>query len=115
MKRGGALPRRTPLARTGRLSPVSAKRTAQASEYLAALRIVRRRDCGRCVAGRWAGMVTAPFPTECHGPIDPHHVWPVGRGGPRCDPENIILLCRAHHDWAHGHPLLARAVGLLGP
>lgn len=49
----------------------------------------------------------------CWGPVDVHHVHPVGRGGPRLDPMNLAVLCRKHHGWVHDHPVEARDMGLL--
>lgn len=74
---------------------VSAKRKAEQPEYERAVKRVFARDKGLCQAARlWPEIA-------CAGRIDPHHRWPVGEGGPRCDPDNILLLCRRHHDAAH--------------
>lgn len=48
----------------------------------------------------------------CRGQLDPHHIQRRSQGG-RDIPENLIVLCRAHHDWVHEHPLLAEEFGLL--
>jgi len=51
----------------------------------------------------------------CWGRLDPHHLWPRGRGGPD-ELGNLITLCRRHHDFVHGHPAWATDLGLLrGP
>lgn len=98
-----ALKRRSPLAR------VSPKRKAQQAEYAAAKATVLARDGGACRAkALWPEV-------ECGGPIDPHHIWPVGRFPEyRCDPERIVSLCRRHHDACHhGDPQWARRIGIL--
>lgn len=35
----------------------------------------------------------------CYGPLDPHHIINVGAGGNDVE-ENLITLCRKHHDMA---------------
>ncbi len=37
---------------------------------------------------------------ECWGPLDPHHVISRGAGGGDTE-DNVILLCRNHHQQAH--------------
>ena len=81
--------RRTPLPRGSRLRPVSRKTQEVRWPALRALRAhVRARAKGRCevVAG-----------TGHRGPLDCHHVVKRSHGG-RDVPENLALLCRAHHD-----------------
>ena len=95
--------RRTPLAR------VSAKRKDEAHEYDRARTIAFLRDKGVCQAARiWLEV-------ECSGRLDPHHIHPVGRYPElRCDPDNLVTLCRAHHSAAHdADPVRARELGLL--
>jgi hypothetical protein len=41
-----------------------------------------------------------------------HHILSRGRGGSH-DPENLIHLCAALHDFLHSHPAWAQSVGLL--
>lgn len=43
-------------------------------------------------------------PTDCWGPIDPHHVtkW-RGGGGKQPSDALVVPLCRTHHDEAQGH------------
>ena len=61
-----------------RSRPVSAASPAQR-------RKVAAMDCVVCGRGRTASM-----------PLDPAHLWPVGRGG--CsDPDCVVALCRVHH------------------
>ena len=39
---------------------------------------------------------------DCSGGLDPHHIIPVSQGGDDVV-ENIITLCRKHHDQAQGY------------
>ena len=55
-----------------------------------------------------------PVPHQCAGPIDCHHIWTLGQGGPRVDADNIAVLCRLQHWFAHDHPLEAAELGMLG-
>ena len=92
--------RRTPIAR------VSAKRRAQQGEYERAVQTVLLRDKGCQAVHVWREV-------RCHGRLDPHHVLPRSRGGALADPDNLLTLCRAHHDSAHAYPELAKQRGLL--
>ena len=91
-----------------RLGAVSAERLAESRAYDAARQKAWNRDRGECKAA-------AAFPAvECWGRVDPHHVAPVGRYPElRCDPDNIVCVCRRHHDHIHAHPLQAKEEGLL--
>ncbi len=40
----------------------------------------------------------ALYPTECWGPIDPHHVTKWRTGGPQPTDALVVPLCRKHHD-----------------
>ena len=91
--------RRSPIAR------VSAKKRRGDAEYAKARRVVYARDVG-CVALR------RDVPGLCVGGLHVHHVLPRSRGGSH-DVENLVLLCSWHHEWAHGHPELAKGYGLL--
>lgn len=67
------------------------------------------RDRWTCVAGRIIPEV------ECGGRLDPHEViprsaWPEGI----YDTDNIVAVCRRHHEWIDHHPDGAHAVGLHG-
>lgn len=59
------------------------------------------------------------YPTVCVVPdcaeraTDPHEPLTRARGGDICDRDNVLLLCRSHHRWAHDHPAEAEALGLL--
>jgi 5-methylcytosine-specific restriction endonuclease McrA len=55
------------------------------------LDVVNKRD-GRCMYGLLHG--------GCSEGLDPHHIVTRGAGGDDV-PENIITLCRRHHNDAH--------------
>ena len=57
----------------------------------AVLDVVNKRD-GRCMYGLLHG--------GCSEGKDPHHIKSRGSGGGD-EPENIITLCRRHHNDAH--------------
>lgn len=101
------LKRRTPLLSRASLRRVSRKREAQRLDYEQARAVVVARDkvCQGPKHGLW---------NQCHGVLDPHHIFPTSRyPDRRCDPEAMILLCRFCHEYVHNHPLWARAQGLL--
>lgn len=93
--------------RSKRLAPRSAARADQDWEYAEAKAAALVRDGNRC-----QGEARVPGVT-CAGRLDPHHVWPTGNGGPRCDVANLLTLCRAHHDWTHNNNRAARVLGML--
>lgn len=88
------------------LRKVSAKRTRQRYDYEQAKAAAWLRDGGRCQAN-WPEV-------SCAGPTDPHHI-ATQRMYPelRCDPENLVVLCRAHHNAVHENTKTARERGLL--
>jgi 5-methylcytosine-specific restriction endonuclease McrA len=107
------LPRRTPLARgdstlarSGPLAARSAKAKAGESQWRSAKAAAFARDGGRCQA---PGLVPS---VSCWGGVDPHHILPRSRLGPD-HVDNLVTLCRAHHDWTHAHPALSKPLGLL--
>jgi hypothetical protein len=67
---------------------------------------VLRRD-GGCVA-------PGAFGIGCGGPLDPHHRVTKGMGGKRAPDtvDDLITLCRRHHDYVTEHPADAIAAGL---
>lgn len=74
----------------------------------------REQKQRRELAGRHHGPQRCQFPTGCADEaVDQDERLTRGRGGSAVDPDNIVLLCRWHHDWKHGHPLEARAMGLM--
>lgn len=78
---------------------------------------VDRRDMSDCrarpVLEAAAGITRAE--TLCLGANHPHHVRPVGVGGPRLDPDNVITVCARMHGWIHDNPKRAEWLGLLVP
>lgn len=98
MKRGTSQLKRT------RLRQRSPRREAERDDYAACVAQVARRDGVACKAREVS---------PCRGPLDPHHVLPVGEGGARCDPANVILLCRGHHDFAHQQRAAAEPLGII--
>lgn len=53
------------------------------------------------------------FP-DCTKPSDDvHEILTRGRGGSIVDRDNLIPLCRAHHEWVTAHPVEAEELGLV--
>lgn len=98
MKRSGPLKRNTPLRAKSKLKTRS--KPVPKSVY----QDVLARDMG-C---RAAEVIRIP----CAGRIDPHHVKRRSQGG-EDTPENLVSLCRAHHDWVHAHPDESYQLGFL--
>ena len=119
MKRSGPLRRLTPLRTRSTLKRTkSLERTAlgdqlrRSSRKRKALGVpkpirdqVLARDQG-CRALRLVPEI------RCFGPIDPHHVLRRSQGG-KDTVENLIAVCRAHHDWIHQHPAKSYSLDLL--
>lgn len=117
MKRSGPPKRLTPLRRSGWLKrseamarhPTARRRSAGSPGRSGVPKDVRQevmmRD-GGCVAMRMIPEVL------CWGPCDPHHIHRRSQGG-QDTPENLVVLCRAHHDWVHANPLRSMSLGLL--
>ncbi len=89
------------------LKPVSERRAAEHAQWQRVAQQCLVRDGFRC-RGREFGLEH-----ECGGKLDPHHLWPLGRGGPRLDLDNLVTLCRVAHDWSHRNPAVAGELGLL--
>lgn len=101
MKRSGPPERRTPLRQQ------SARRAGEAAARRNVVALVRARDV-RCQAARRVPEL------GCAGPLDVHELiqrslWPKGY----LDPDNCLLVCRAHHDWIDAHVAEAHELGLL--
>src|SRR4051812_44042554 len=77
---------------------MSDKRARQLDDYDDAVAQVMARDRSQCRV-----QVSVPH-VRCSGRIDPHHVILRSRA-PKLwtDPDNMIAVCRAHHDWIHGN------------
>ena len=96
--------KRTPLKRTGRISPVSKRRRARDASYPSSRTAIYERAEGMC---------EARCTTSCAG--DGHQVHHVaGRDGP--DPHrlgSLLLVCAACHAVIHANPEWAYGAGLM--
>lgn len=104
MKRS-PLKRKTAIKRNTPLKAVSKKRRGQRGvpqEIYAAV-VLRDRSC---IAERLVPTL------NCWGRLDPHHKQRRSQGGEDTI-ENLVLLCRAHHDWVHANPAASLKLGLL--
>ena len=84
------------------------------SKKRAALR--RARSKAIAVAVQRAPYCQAPAPRperRCRGPLPPQEPLSRARGGSITDPDNIVMICAAHHSAIHDHPALATDRGLL--
>jgi hypothetical protein len=88
---------------------MSARRRAEIPERTAVVLAALERDRYRCQAPPLVPEI------RCAGPLDPHEIIPRSAwhaGYLRLD--NVMILCRAHHDWVGDHPDLAHRAGLHG-
>ena len=107
MKRPGPLRRTTPLRSRQRLAQRSKRRVGETSARSEAIRQAIARDGNRC----WAQDLVPEV--ACWGPLDADEYDPrAQRPGGHLDPTNVQMLCRAHHDWKHTHPIDAARAGL---
>ena len=98
--------KRTPLQRRTPLRARSAKRRAADVELARSREIVQRRAGGLCEA-RWCWL------DDCgYWGTEVHHVLPRAQGGGH-EPSNLLLLCSAHHRFAHQAGRRAYELGLL--
>ena len=112
LRRTGPPQRTTELARTEMprerrkpINPVSKRRRKRDRDYNVQRARVFERAGGRCELDPGGGRCQAPM-------HDVHHI--EGRLGP--DPhrlDNLLGLCRWHHDLVHANPEWARAVGAM--
>lgn len=85
----------------------STKRVAEDRQRSIVMRIVRERDRDCRAAARVPDV-------RCAGPRDGHEIIPRSRWRAGfLEPSNVLLVCRAHHDWIHDNPIAARDLGLL--
>lgn len=120
MKRSGPLRRLTPLrARSTLRRSAPLERSSRLGEQIRRSTRQRKRlgvpsTVREEVINRDRGCRADRLVTEirCWGPIDPHHVLRRSQGGPDTS-ENLISVCRAHHDWIHQHPARSYELGLL--
>lgn len=113
IKRGTSRLARRPAA-PGARSTLHTKSTGQARRDTSIDRAIaeaKNRDGHRCQAAEHGLLVHV----ECRGPLDGQHVIPRGvRRDLAAEVENIVSLCRGHHDYVGDHPDEARALGLHG-
>lgn len=111
MKRGEPPKRKTPLKRGGKIKSVSVKR-ARENRVRAKIKSQVLRTRSVCEAGQAINAVDRHH--QCHrSPDDIHEPLTRARGGSITDPDNMIVVCRACHNWIHQHPKAATTVGLL--
>lgn len=122
MKRGGPLPRRSPLARgpgPRRRTPLRAT-GSKADRERADLQLFRDvlRDRVWCDA---IGIIDADTKLPVCGTFGrhvgehAHHVWPEDRDCGVHDPGRGKWLCAAAHRWTHANPAKAAVARLLRP
>ena len=88
---------------------VSEKRQARARERDLIVQRAFARDRWQCRAASLVAEV------ECGGRLDPHEVIPRSAWADGIyDFDNVITVCRRHHDWIKQHETEAHAVGLHG-
>lgn len=104
MKRS-PLKRRPCKLRRVKLRPQSAKRRKQQPARRKCMAVVRERSEGRCELGI----------TNCctFAGVEGHELLPRSAGGSITDPSNVVLACRACHDFVTTHPAWAYSVGFL--
>lgn len=108
MKRGGPLQRRTELTRgSGSLRRVPLARVSKK-------RIVENRERRRVVDELWPERPPCAVAGCPRLADDVHEPLTRGRGGSITDPNNMVPLCRPHHDEITDHqPAWAYELGLL--
>lgn len=109
MLRRSPLKRGAPLARTGGVKRVSAKRAAENR--------IRRKMVAGIVGGpcETCPVIQTWDPRHpCDGvAVEVHEPLTRARGGSIVDPDNAMGTCRRGHDWIHGHPSKSAELGLL--
>ena len=88
---------------------MSKKRRSELAERRQVVADVIRRDGGCLMRDTYPDAPDG----ACGGPVEGHEVLPKGRGGDWLDRENVVALCRFHHDFVHAHPAWSERVGLL--
>ena len=90
---------------------VSAKRARENAQRRRVIaEVTLRRNI--CEAGTL--IATADSGHRCQrGGVDIHEPLTRARGGSITDPENMVVVCRACHNWIHHNPALATTLRLL--
>lgn len=94
---------------------MSTKKRGEIELRKAVLVAVRERDRGCCARRVLLHRFPAEIPWHlCGGALDGHEIIPRSewRDG-YLDVDNVLLVCRVHHDWIHNHTTTARTLGLL--
>lgn len=99
----------TPIDRGGRPKGISTKRRERQPERTAVVDAAWERDGGRCQARLYVPSV------RCAGQLDPHEIIPRSAWAAGAYVlDNVLMVCRAHHDWIGDNPKLAHEAGLHG-
>ena len=104
--RRSPIARRTPLRRSGRLNPVSAKAKREQPQIDAFRKVLRERSGGSCEAQ------TPACPVWPHPGEHAHHVLMRSQGGGH-EPSNGLFVCRFAHRFIHDNPERSYAAGWL--
>lgn len=91
------------------LPAMSAKKQLRIAARQVVVELVSRRDHHRCQARHLVTNVS------CGGHLDPHEIiprsaWQLGY----LEVDNVVMVCRRHHEWIDNHPDEAFALGLHG-
>jgi hypothetical protein len=113
LPRGKSLDRGAGLARGGPMR----HRSPTMDAYYAQVRrplVERMTTTSACEAPLLFALhrVDDPLP-HCAGPLDVHERRRRSQGGSLETPENLLVLCRQHHDWVGLHDAEAHAVCLV--
>lgn len=102
--------KRTPIKRSRKRIPhISDRALAQLPERARVVDAAWERDRGQCQAERLVPDC------RCGGKLDPHEIiprsaWPGGE----LVVDNVVMVCRRHHEWIGDHPVEAHRLGLHG-
>lgn len=92
--------------RRTRVRPVSDRRRAERPARHDVVEAAGRRDGWRCRARELVGG-------PCAGPLDPHEIIPRSAwAADYLELDNIVTVCRRHHDWIGDNPTAAHDAGL---
>ena len=90
---------------------VSAKRSRENAQRR---RVIAEVTSHRNMCEAGALIATADQKHRCQRiGVDIHEPLTRARGGSITDPENMVVVCRACHDWIHHNPALATSLRLL--
>jgi len=102
------------------LSPMSPKRRSQLAERKRVVAQVMERDGGcqfydrTLTTTEWLEGDLVGAPRYCSDILDAHEIVQRSvRPSAWLEPDLVVCLCRAHHQWIDGHEPAARRLGLL--